>query len=56
MTNMNDWNELQQRRGAEAALLQLRYDMAVLAAEVFGFLGEDDVLRLIDKHIDSYRK
>lgn len=56
MADMNAWNELQQCRGAEAALLRLRYDMAALAAEWVGFPSEDDVLRLIDEHIEKYRK
>ena len=56
MADMNAWNNLQQRRGAEAALLRLRYD--VDGIEAGAFIGDklrNDVIRLIDQHIEKYK-
>lgn len=57
MADMNYWNELQQRRGAEAALLRLRYDVSGIAAGAFvGDKVKADVIHMIDQHIATYSK
>lgn len=52
MADMNYWNELQQRRGAVAALEALRAEIEADFASVVA----DGIVHVIDIHIERYSK